>query len=118
MARIVDPKRKVRRTALVAGAATLLTSLTAAATVPLIQSLGNVEFHYPVLPIIRHHHERWDGSGYPDGLKGEAIPHGARILAVADAFEALTSDRVYRSRTSPEQACAVIEAWCGIHYDP
>ena len=248
MARIVDPKRKVRRTALVAGAVTLLTSLTAAATVPLIQSLGyvvflapipilgiafltyliyrgqqeaeidrvedvmrihletiealtlaidakdphsqghvrrvqayalelarrmqvphhefeairtaallhdigklaipdyllnkpgklsdmeyqkvkvhpkvsaeilaNVEFHYPVLPIIRHHHERWDGSGYPDGLKGEVIPHGARILAVADAFEALTSDRVYRSRTSPEQACAVIEAWCGIHYDP
>jgi putative nucleotidyltransferase with HDIG domain len=55
--------------------------------------LCNVDFPYPVLPIIRHHHERWDGSGYPEGLRAESIPHGARVLAVADSFEALTSDR-------------------------
>lgn len=83
-----------------------------------IDILANVEFTYPVLPIIRHHHERWDGSGYPDGLLGEAIPHGARILAVADTFEALTSDRVYRGRRTTEEACALLEAWSGIHYDP
>jgi diguanylate cyclase (GGDEF)-like protein/putative nucleotidyltransferase with HDIG domain len=83
-----------------------------------VEILANVEFPYPVLPIVRHHHERWDGSGYPDGLKGEAIPHGARVLAVADAFEALTSDRVYRTRKSPEEACALMSAWAGIHYDP
>ena len=80
--------------------------------------LGQVDFSIPVLPIIRHHHERWDGSGYPDGLNGDAIPSGARILAVADAFEAMTSDRVYRGRKSPDEACALIEAWSGIHFDP
>jgi diguanylate cyclase (GGDEF)-like protein/putative nucleotidyltransferase with HDIG domain len=80
--------------------------------------LCNVEFPYPVLPIIRHHHERWDGSGYPEGLVAESIPHGARILAIADSFEALTSDRVYRVRKSPEEACALIEAWSGVHFDP
>ncbi|HEX9428117.1 MAG TPA: HD domain-containing phosphohydrolase [Candidatus Polarisedimenticolia bacterium] len=83
-----------------------------------IDILANVEFAYPVLPIIRHHHERWDGSGYPDGLRSEAIPHGARILAVADTFEALTSDRVYRGRSTPEEACTLLQAWAGIHYDP
>ncbi len=80
--------------------------------------LAGVDFPGPVLPIIRHHHERWDGSGYPDGLQGEAIPPGARILAVADALEALTSDRAYRVRRSPEEACTLITAWAGIHYDP
>ncbi|MCZ6696644.1 MAG: diguanylate cyclase [Acidobacteria bacterium] len=80
--------------------------------------LGHVEFPVPVLPIIRHHHERWDGSGYPDGLRGDAIPRGARLLAVADAFEAMTSDRVYRGRKSADEACALIEAWSGIHFDP
>ena len=80
--------------------------------------LAGVEFAEPVLPIIRHHHERWDGSGYPEGLRGTAIPYGARILAVADAFEALTSDRVYRGRKTHDEACALLEAWSGIHYDP
>ena len=80
--------------------------------------LANVEFPYPIVPIIRHHHEHWDGSGYPDGLKGEAIPVGARILLVADAFEALTSDRAYQRRRSYEEACAIIESWSGIHFDP
>lgn len=80
--------------------------------------LANVHFPYPVLPAVRHHHERWDGSGYPDGLRGEEIPLGARILSVADSFEALTSDRAWRGRKSPEEACALIEAWSGIQFDP
>ncbi|PYT15647.1 MAG: hypothetical protein DMF51_06330 [Acidobacteria bacterium] len=80
--------------------------------------LANVHFPYPVLPAIRHHHERWDGSGYPDGLKGEQIPLAARVLAVADAFEALTSDRAWRGAKSHQEACALIEAWSGIQFDP
>ena len=80
--------------------------------------LANVHFPYPVLPAVRHHHERWDGSGYPDGLSGEEIPFAARILSVADSFEALTSDRAWRGRKSPEEACALIEAWSGIQFDP
>ena len=55
--------------------------------------LSKVGFSYPVEPIVRHHHENWDGSGYPDGLSGDAIPLGARILSVLDCFDALTSDR-------------------------
>jgi putative two-component system response regulator len=62
-----------------------------------------------VLPFIRHHHERWDGQGYPDGLKGEDIPYGARVLAVVDAYEALTSDRAHRRRVEPAEALAVLE---------
>lgn len=61
-----------------------------------------------VLPIIRSHHERWDGSGYPDGLAGEAIPLPARILQVADIFDALTSDRPYKPACSPEEAFAML----------
>jgi diguanylate cyclase (GGDEF)-like protein/putative nucleotidyltransferase with HDIG domain len=80
--------------------------------------LAHVAFPYPVVPIVRHHHERWDGSGYPDGLKGDEIPLGARILAVADVFEALTSDRVYRHRRTVDEACAIIEASSGVHFDP
>ena len=60
--------------------------------------LSVIGFPYPVAPIVRHHHENWDGSGYPDGLAGEAIPIGARIIAVVDCFDALTSDRPYRPR--------------------
>ena len=63
----------------------------------------------PVLPIIRHHHERLDGSGYPDGLRGEEIPFLARLFQVADIYEALTSDRSYRSALSMEQALDTIE---------
>jgi putative two-component system response regulator len=61
-----------------------------------------------VIPIARHHHERWDGSGYPDGLEGEAIPLGARILGLADAFDALTSARSYRTSYSPAAALAML----------
>ena len=60
------------------------------------QILERVSFPYPVVPIVRSHHEHWDGSGYPDGLKGEEIPVGARILAVIDCFDAMASDRPYR----------------------
>ena len=61
-----------------------------------------------ILPYIRHHHERWDGRGYPDGLIAEAIPLGARVLAVADAFDALTSARSYRQPASQEQAFEIL----------
>jgi diguanylate cyclase (GGDEF)-like protein/putative nucleotidyltransferase with HDIG domain len=71
-----------------------------------------------ILAIIRHHHERWDGTGYPDGLRGDAIPVGARVLAVVDAFEALTADRTYRSRLEPSEAAAVIVTWSGLQFDP
>ncbi len=60
--------------------------------------LSSIDFPYPVVPIVRHHHENWDGTGYPDGLKGTEIPLGARILSVVDCFDALTSDRPYRGR--------------------
>ena len=60
--------------------------------------LKPVGFPWPITPVVRHHHERWDGDGYPAGLKGEEIPLLARVLTVADAFEAMTSDRPYRAR--------------------
>ena len=61
-----------------------------------------------ILPIIRHHHERMDGSGYPDGLRGDAIPFGARILQIVDVYDALTTDRPYREAYSPSQALATL----------
>ena len=61
-----------------------------------------------LMPAIRHHHERWDGSGYPDGLKGTAIPLNARIVAISDAFDAMTSDRPYRRAMSIDQARAIL----------
>jgi two-component system cell cycle response regulator len=67
---------------------------------------------------VLHHHERWDGSGYPDGLPGETIPLGARIIFVADAFDAMTSERVYRRRVLPEQAIAELKRCAGSQFDP
>jgi diguanylate cyclase (GGDEF)-like protein/putative nucleotidyltransferase with HDIG domain len=66
--------------------------------------LDRVQFPYPVVPIVRSHHEKWDGTGYPHGLKGEAIPIGARILSVVDCFDALTSERPYRRAISADEA--------------
>ncbi len=70
------------------------------------------------LPVVRHHHERWDGGGYPDGLAGEDIPIGARLLAVADTFHAMTSDRPYRAAMSPQEAFEEILAQSGRQFDP
>jgi putative nucleotidyltransferase with HDIG domain len=80
--------------------------------------LSSINFPYPVVPIVRHHHENWDGSGYPDGLRGTEIPIGARILAVVDCFDALTSDRPYRPRMSDADAMAILLQRRGTMYDP
>ena len=80
--------------------------------------LDSVSFPYPVVPVVRYHHERWDGSGYPEGLKQEEIPLGARILAVADCYDALRSDRPYRPRLSRAEAIDYIEALSSKAYDP
>jgi putative nucleotidyltransferase with HDIG domain len=79
--------------------------------------LSSIDFPYPVVPIVRHHHENWDGTGYPDGLRGSAIPIGARILSVVDCFDALTSDRPYRSRMSDEAAIKILKERRGTMYD-
>jgi putative nucleotidyltransferase with HDIG domain len=80
--------------------------------------LSAIDFPYPVVPIVRHHHENWDGTGYPDGLKGTDIPIGARILSVVDCFDALTSDRPYRGRMSDEDALRIVLDRRGTMYDP
>jgi diguanylate cyclase (GGDEF)-like protein/putative nucleotidyltransferase with HDIG domain len=72
----------------------------------------------PVADWVLHHHERWDGSGYPDGLPGDEIPLGARIIFVADAYDAMTSERVYRRRVDPEQAIAELRRCAGSQFDP
>lgn len=80
--------------------------------------LSSIKFPYPVVPIVRHHHENWDGTGYPDGLRGTEIPFGARILAVVDCFDALTSDRPYRPRMSDADAISILMERRGRMYDP
>jgi putative nucleotidyltransferase with HDIG domain len=80
--------------------------------------LSSVDFPYPVVPIVRHHHEHWDGRGYPAGLKGDAIPIGARILSVVDCFDALTSDRPYRPKVSNSDALRILRERGGAMYDP
>jgi HD-GYP domain-containing protein (c-di-GMP phosphodiesterase class II) len=67
---------------------------------------------------VRHHHERYDGRGYPDGLKGEEIPLGARIIAVADAYVAMTEDRIYRKGRSHQEALAELKRCSGTQFDP
>lgn len=80
--------------------------------------LKSIDFPYPVAPIVRHHHENWDGRGYPDGLKGQEIPLGARILSVVDCYDALTSDRPYRPRMTRQQAEQILLDRRGKMYDP
>jgi len=80
--------------------------------------LSSIDFPYPVVPIVEAHHENWDGSGYPRGLRGEAIPIGARILGVVDCFDALTSDRPYRPALGEEDAIAIVMERRGTFYDP
>ncbi|MFY9555071.1 MAG: HD domain-containing phosphohydrolase [Blastocatellia bacterium] len=80
--------------------------------------LSNVDFRYPVVPIVRHHHERWDGRGYPDGLRAEAIPITARILTLVDNYDALRSDRPYKTGMTREEALAYIKQNAGTFFDP
>jgi putative nucleotidyltransferase with HDIG domain len=80
--------------------------------------LKSIDFPYPVAPIVRHHHENWDGKGYPDGLSGSEIPLGARILSVVDCYDALTSDRPYRPRMTRQQAEQILLDRRGKMYDP
>jgi len=80
--------------------------------------LARAQFPYPVVPIVRSHHEKWDGSGYPDGLKGEEIPIGARILAAVDCLDALASDRQYRRALPLGKAMEMVAAQAGKAFDP
>jgi putative nucleotidyltransferase with HDIG domain len=80
--------------------------------------LEQVHFPYPVTPIVRAHHEKWDGTGYPDGLSGEEIPIGARILAAVDCLDALASDRQYRRALPLNDAMAKVVALSGTSFDP
>lgn len=80
--------------------------------------LEQVDFPYPVVPIVRAHHEKWDGSGYPNGLQGEAIPIGARILAAVDCLDALASDRQYRKALPLNEAMSKVASEAGTSFDP
>jgi diguanylate cyclase (GGDEF)-like protein/putative nucleotidyltransferase with HDIG domain len=80
--------------------------------------LERVRFPYPVVPIVRSHHEWWNGTGYPDGLQGKDIPVGARILTVIDCFDALVSDRPYRKGMTSDQALNIIRNLKGKQFDP
>jgi putative nucleotidyltransferase with HDIG domain len=80
--------------------------------------LSSIDFPYPVVPIVRAHHENWNGTGYPRGLRGDEIPIGARILSVVDCFDALTSDRPYRPALTDAAALEIIQQSRGVMYDP
>lgn len=80
--------------------------------------LTRVEFPYPVIPIVRHHHEQWNGHGYPDGLSGEQIPITARIIAVVDCFDAIREDRPFRRGMTRDEAIALLVRGSGSHFDP
>jgi putative two-component system response regulator len=80
--------------------------------------IENIPYLEPVIPVIRHHHERWDGSGYPEGLVGESIPIEARIVAVADSLDAMITERVYRPAMDIQTAYLQIVAGSGSLYDP
>jgi diguanylate cyclase (GGDEF)-like protein len=79
--------------------------------------LQQVQFPFPVAKYVRYHHERWDGTGYPDGLKGEEIPIGSRILAIADAFDAIRSTRPYKSAFGIDDSIELLRAQAGSNYD-
>src|SRR5829696_1798384 len=82
------------------------------------QILGRVDFPYPVIPIVRHHHEQWDGRGYPDKLRGEQIPITARIISVVDCFDSVREDRPFRRSMTRDEATALLLRGAGIHFDP
>jgi diguanylate cyclase (GGDEF)-like protein/putative nucleotidyltransferase with HDIG domain len=81
------------------------------------QILSRVDFPYPVLPIVRHHHEQWDGLGYPDGLKAEQIPITARIISVVDCFDSVREDRPFRRGMTRDEAVDFLLRGCGTHFD-
>ncbi|HLA97038.1 MAG TPA: HD domain-containing phosphohydrolase [Anaerolineales bacterium] len=87
---------------------------------PLIgaEMVKNIPFLVPAIPVILYHHERWDGLGYPHGMSGEDIPLGARIVAVADSLDAMTTTRGYRIALTQEEAYKEIQRCSGSHYDP
>ena len=113
--KIVVPSDILNKGAPLTAAERVIIERHAAAGVDLLK---DVEFPGDVLPMIRHHHERWDGAGYPDRLSGEAIPLSARILCVADVFDALTTHRPYRAAFSREQAIEAMRADRGAAFDP
>jgi putative nucleotidyltransferase with HDIG domain len=80
--------------------------------------LRDIDFAWDILPMIRGHHERWDGRGYPDRLAGESIPMSARILCVADVYDALTSDRPYRAAFTRDDALFMMRGQAGMMFDP
>ncbi len=80
--------------------------------------VSRIGFLKPIIPFVRADHERWDGKGYPDGLAGEAIPLIARIVAVVDAYDAMTSDRIYRKAPGKEYAIQELKRCAGIQFDP
>lgn len=83
-----------------------------------VRLLEHIDFPWKVLPIVRHHHERYDGSGYPDGLRGREVPMGARVVAVVDAYVAMTSKRHHREALEPEAALAELVRGAGHQFDP
>ncbi len=83
-----------------------------------VHLLREIEFPWDIRPMVRHHHEHWDGSGYPDGLVGDDIPLSARILCLADVFDALTSSRSYRAGLTRAHALSVMGEDCGKIFDP
>ncbi|HSO27144.1 MAG TPA: HD domain-containing phosphohydrolase [Anaerolineales bacterium] len=82
------------------------------------EMIRDIPYLAPAVPVVRHHHERWDGGGYPDGLAGDQIPFGARLVAVADSFDAMTTDRPYKPALSLEAAYEEIERNAGLQFDP
>ena len=83
-----------------------------------VELIGDIEFPWDIRPMVRHHHEAWNGSGYPAGLAGEAIPLAARILCVADVYDALASDRPYRPAFPHERTLEIMSSEAGIRLDP
>jgi HD-GYP domain-containing protein (c-di-GMP phosphodiesterase class II) len=82
-----------------------------------VEILSPIRMLQSILPLIRGHHERWDGKGYPDGIQGEAIPLGARVIAVADAYDAMVTDRPYRTGFPREKAREVLQMGAGTQWD-